>query len=64
MYGDLVEEDIIDRNFRPLVVTEELRNYVLSHPLKFRDIRIAHGYFLTDEERRAKIERLRKVKLP
>ncbi len=59
-------EDIIERDYRPLVVTEQTRKDVISLPLRhsIRDVRIAHGYFLTDEERRAKLDRLRKVELP
>ncbi len=59
-----VEGDVIDMDFRPLVVTEELRNMVMAYPWRFRDVRIAHGLFHTDEEKKQRLEELRKVKLP
>ncbi len=59
-----VEGDIIERDFRPLVVTEALRDSVIANPWRFRDVRIAHGLFYTDEEKEQRLEELRKVGLP
>lgn len=61
-----INRDIIFTDYKPLVITEETRQYVLAHPERHLNcpVRIRMGKFYTDKEYEKYVSRSLKRKLP
>jgi len=63
--GNLVDGNVIDRDYADLKIDEDLRQEAIRFSGRFRSsIRIANGLFYTDQERKEELENLRAVMLP
>jgi len=63
--GTLVDGDIVNTNFKPVVVDEEVLDKTKTFASRYRcSQRLGKGLFYTDSERKAERARLSKIKLP
>ncbi|KAF5416751.1 MAG: hypothetical protein C5S38_02530 [Candidatus Methanophagaceae archaeon] len=63
--GHLMEENVLDLEFREPQIDEEAREIAKEYASRYRgSVRISHGLFYTDEELEKTMQELIKVKLP
>ncbi len=63
--GILVERDVMNADFRPVVVDEDVLNKTRTYASRYRcSQRLGKGLFYTDSEREAEHARMIRIKLP
>ncbi len=63
--GSLVEGDVINTDFKPVVVDEEVINKTRIYAPRYRcSQRLGKGLFYTDSERKAERDRMSRIQLP
>ena len=63
--GTLIEGDIVNADFKPVVVDEEVLNKTRTYASRYRcSQRLGKGLFYTDSERKAEYDRMSRIKLP